>query len=92
MTNERKIEILTRCKVLILRGDAICTAFFKCCIGFEIHGDMLTIKAHLGDVFEQHKPKNKDVNELWFPLEKQFEQKRIEIIDKMIHELKQLIP
>lgn len=92
MTNERKIEVLIRCKYLIPLGHAICTAFFKCCKRREICEDILTIQYHLGSVFENHKPKDKEINELWFPNTKPFEQKRIEIIDKMILELKQMQP
>jgi len=103
MTNERKIEILEKCKFLLKReyethkklNFGICLAFFMACTLYErmeSDGKGTAIFYHLGDTFTKHRPKNaSDDYNLWFGEYKDGLDTRLLVIDVMIHELKQLL-
>jgi len=94
MTNEIKIEILENCKEHFIRHKplvGICYVFWGICyknIGANVKSTC--IQDYLGDVLLKHKPADKTELQLFFPCTLENIPKRIEIIDKMIHELKQL--
>jgi len=90
MTNAQKIEILEKSKEdwgLNRASNGICTAIMRA-MGQRSIED--TIKA-FPELLE-YKPFGYYDSQLWFKLENENIPKRIEIIDKMINELKQLIP
>jgi len=97
MTPQRKIEILENCKVLLSkeyrRYGGICVAFYN----FLEDGEFLPVfinecEYYLGDIFLKHKPEKIREDGLWMGITRENLKTRISIIDKMINELKQLIP
>jgi len=97
MTIERKMAILEQCKIYFESSKpwvGICSVFWRYCTPDELideSGGITTIQFYLGDIFLKHKPKDKTAIQLFFPCTFENIPKRIEIIDKMILELKSQI-